>query len=189
MARLFIALLLLTGHFLPGMAQQSDYKLAGPYEVVARDGEFRKSKAGSERDMWQAWQRAQQGDHATALNIIHAYARTLQCFDGHDAPLCTIQAYWLLRAMIIEKGQQTPEWEAMVRRAILPVIDKFEANSPYANGNWGHIVNRCRMAAAIFLEDKALYQHAVDIYLHASSQISHMAPSPNCACPWSRPVS
>ena len=38
---------------------QSDYKLAGPYEVVARDSEFRKSKAGSERDMWQAWQRAQ----------------------------------------------------------------------------------------------------------------------------------
>ena len=147
---------------------QSDYKLAGPYEVVARDGQFAKTKGGSERDMWQAWQRAQQGDNATALNIINAYARTLQRFDGHDAPLCTIQAYWLLRAMTLLKDQQTPEWKSMVRRAILPVVDKFEANSPYANGNWGHIVNRCRMAAAIFLEDKALYQHAIDIYLHAN---------------------
>ncbi|MBR1548927.1 MAG: hypothetical protein IJ637_09420, partial [Prevotella sp.] len=60
---------------------QSDYKLAGPYEIVARDGEYRKSKAGSERDMWQAWQRAQQGDMATAQTIINAYATTLQRFD------------------------------------------------------------------------------------------------------------
>ena len=147
---------------------QSDYKLAGPYEVVARDGQYAKTKGGSERDMWQAWQHAQQGDKATALNIINAYARMLQRFDGHDAPLCTIQAYWLLRAMIQTKDDQTPEWATMVRRAILPVLDKFEANSPYANGNWGHIVNRCRMAAAIFLEDTALYQHAIDIYLHAN---------------------
>ena len=53
--------------------------------------------------------------------------------------------------MALLKDQQTPAWAVMVRRAILPVIDKFEADSPYANGNWGHIVNRCRMAAAIFL--------------------------------------
>ena len=30
---------------------QLDYKMAGPYKVVARDGEFRASKGGSERDM------------------------------------------------------------------------------------------------------------------------------------------
>ena len=175
MKRVILSLLIIACQ-LPVCLAQSDYKMAGPYEVVARDGEFRKSKAGSERDMWQAWQSAQKGDNATALNIINAYARTLQRFDGHDAPLCTIQAYWLLRAMTIMKLKvkseklkvDLTEWEAMVRRAILPVVDKFEANSPYANGNWGHIVNRCRMAAAIFLEDKALYQHAIDIYLHAN---------------------
>lgn len=167
MKRLYLSLIIFAMQLSVSIAQ-GDYKLAGPYEVVARDGEFRKSKAGSERDMWQAWQSAQQGDQATALNIINAYAGTLQRFDGHDAPLCTIQAYWLLRAMTLMKEHQTPEWKAMVRRAILPVVEKFEADSPYANGNWGHIVNRCRMAAAIFLEDKALYQHAIDIYLHAN---------------------
>ena len=156
------------------MAQTNTYKLAGPYEVVARDGEFRKSKAGSERDMWQAWQSAKAGDNKTALKIINAYANTLQRFDGHDAPLCTIQAYWLLRSMSLlnEKGEMSKEEyataKAMVRRAVLPIIDKFETDSPYANGNWGHIVNRCRMAVAIFLKDKALYQHAIDIYLHAN---------------------
>ena len=168
MKRLLISLSFIICHLSISFAQQSVYKLAGPYEIVARDGEFRKSKAGSERDMWQAWQSAKAGDNETALTIINAYAKTLQRFDGHDAPLCTIQAYWLLRGMTLLKDRQTSAWAAMVRRAVLPIIDKFEADSPYANGNWGHIVNRCRMAAAIFLKDKALYQHAIDIYLHAN---------------------
>ena len=150
------------------MAQTGVYRLAGPYEVVARDGEYAKTKGGSERDMWQAWQSAKAGDSETALQIIDAYAATLQRFDGHDAPLCTIQAYWLLRAMMLEKDSQKESWSDMVRRAILPVVEKFEADSPYANGNWGHIVNRCRMAAAIFLGDTALYQHSIDVYLHAN---------------------
>ena len=146
----------------------SGYQMAGPYEVVARDGAYRQTKGGSERDMKTAMLCARQGDTAKALEIINAYATTLQRFDGHDAPLCLIQAYWLVRAMTLEKAHQTPEWAAMIRRAILPVIDKFEADSPYANGNWGAIVNRCRMACGIFLDDKPLYQAAIDYYLHAN---------------------
>ena len=148
-------------------AQDGSYKMAGPYEVVARDGQFARTKGGSERDMWQAWQCAKSGETAKALEILNAYADVLQRFEGHDAPLCLIQAYWLLRGMIILKEDRTPQWEVMVRRAILPVIDKFEADSPYANGNWGHIVNRCLMACGIFLDDKDIYQHSIDVYLHA----------------------
>ena len=129
-----------------GVTAQSSYKMAGPYEVVARDGQYAKTKGGSERDMWQAWQSAQKGDTATALPIINAYARVLQRFDGHDAPLCAIQSYWLVRAMTLMRQYQMLEWTAMVRRAMLPVIDRFEADSPYANGNWGAIVNCLRMA-------------------------------------------
>ena len=147
---------------------QSDYQMAGPYEVVARDGQYRSSKAGSERDMFNALQFAKDGKREAALTIINAYAKTLQRFDGHDAPLCAIQAYWLVRAMTLMKDCETPAWSAMVRRAMLPVIDKFEADSPYANGNWGAIVNRLRMACGIFLADSAVYHHAVDYYLHAN---------------------
>ncbi|MCR5781084.1 MAG: alginate lyase family protein [Bacteroidaceae bacterium] len=147
---------------------QTDYKMAGPYEVVARDGEHRASKGGSERDMWTALDFATKGETAKAMTIINAYAKTLQRFDGHDAPLCTIQAYWLVQAMIVAKDYQTPEWSAMIRRAILPTIDKFEADCPYANGNWGAIVNRCRMACAIFLEDSVLYQASIEYFLHAN---------------------
>ena len=155
---------------------QSDYKMAGPYEIVARDGRYAKTKGGSERDMWQAWQSAKAGDTATALTIINAYANTLLGFEGHDAPLCTIQAYWLVRAMIqVRDGNEgnkeemdMPVWSAMVRRAILPVLERFEAYSPYANGNWGAIVNRCRMACAVFLKDTVLYQSSIDYFLHAN---------------------
>ena len=154
-----------------GRGLQSDlrnYKMAGPYEVVARDGEFRASKGGSERDMWTAWQCAQQGYTDKALEIINAYAQTMQRFDGHDAPLCAIQSYWLVRAMTILRSHATTEWGTMIRRAILPTLDQFEADSPYANGNWGAIVNRCRMACAIFLEDSVLYQASIDYFLHAN---------------------
>lgn len=145
-------------------AQTATYQMAGPYAVIARDGDFRHTKAGSERDMRAALDFAQRGDTAQARRIIDAYGRTLQRIDGHDAPLCLIQCYWLVRAMMLTGHAE----EAMIHRAILPVIDRFDADSPYANGNWGAIVNRCRMACAICLRDSTLYQQATDYFLHAN---------------------
>ncbi len=168
---------------LQGVAQTL-YQMAGPYEVIARDGAYRHTKAGSERDMKAALDFAIKGDTAQALRIINAYAQTLQRIEGHDAPLCLIQCYNLVRAMImIENGRLKIENEvaqesasqsstynlqsSMIRRAILPVIERFDADSPYANGNWGAIVNRCRMACAICLKDSTLYRSAIDYFLHA----------------------
>ena len=153
-------------------AQQTEsYKMAGPYEVVARDGQYRGSKAGSERDMKAAWDLAREGKHDEAVTIIDAYAETLQRLDGHDAPLCLIQGYWLCRAMMIEKmrngeNEKMRMWPAMLRRVMIPTMNKYERDSPYANGNWGAIVNRFRMAAAIAMGDTAMYRQAVDYYLN-----------------------
>ena len=83
---------------------QTDYKMAGPYEVVARDGKFANTKAGCERDMFTALAVAKEGRTEQALEIINAYA----------------------------------------------------------NGNWGAIVNRCRMACGIFLQDKDIYKASID---------------------------
>ena len=168
MNRLLLSLLFIISYQSFSFAQQSTYQMAGPYEVVARDGQYRSTKDGSERDMMAALDCARQGDTDKALEIINAYAATLQRFDGHDAPLCAIQGYWLVRAMTLLKDHQTPEWSAMIRRAMLPVIDRFEAYSPYANGNWGAIVNRLRMACGIFLQDSTIYQASVDYFLHAN---------------------
>lgn len=152
---------------MPLMAQP-DYKMAGPYEVVARDGEYRASKGGSERDMAAAYDCAVGGHRDKALEIIQAYANTLQRLDGHDAPLCAIQGYKLVQAMTLMQAQQTPEWGAMVRRVFVPMMEKFEADSPYANGNWGAIVNRLRMACAIFLKDSTMYKASIDYFLYAN---------------------
>ena len=149
--------------------------MAGPYEVVARDGQYAYSKGGSERDMKAAWDFAKEGKHGEAVCIINAYAEKLQRLDGHDAPLCLIQGYWLCRAMMSlrseelrVKNEELVAWKAMLRRAMVPTMDQFEANSPYANGNWGAIVNRFRMACAIAIDDKEMYQDAIDYYLHAN---------------------
>lgn len=147
---------------------QTGYKMAGPYEVVARDGQYAFTKGGSERDMKAAWDFAKEGKHDAACRIINAYADTLQRLDGHDAPLCLIQGYWLCRAMMIEKTYRTAAWEAMLKRAMIPIMNKFEADSPYANGNWGAIVNRFRMACALAIGDTTMYRAAIDYYLHAN---------------------
>lgn len=156
--------------FLPvgSLLAQADYQLAGPYEVIARDGQYRHSKGGSERDMRAAFECAQKGYGEKALEIINAYAATLQRLDGHDAPLCAIQCYDLVKAMTLMKEHRTVQWDEMVRRALLPMLDKFEADSPYANGNWGAIVNRLRMACGIFLEDTTVYRTAVNYHLAAN---------------------
>ena len=102
MKRTFLAIVLLTVAIgAAGQIDYANYKMAGPFEVVARDGKFRSSKTGSERDMLAALECARTGLNAKALEIINAYAGKLQRFDGHDAPLCTIQAYDLVRAMTL----------------------------------------------------------------------------------------
>lgn len=160
---------------------QNEYKMAGPYEIVARDGQYRNTKAGSERDMKAALDFAKEGKYDEAKNIIDKYAATLQRLDGHDAPLCLIQCYDMVYAMILsdpsintknpsprplDKGTRDA-WEAMIRRAIVPTLTQFENDSPYANGNWGAIVNRCRIACAIFLKDDEMYEKARYYYLYA----------------------
>ena len=160
---------------------QNEYKMAGPYEIVARDGQYRNTKAGSERDMKAALDFAKVGKYDEAKNIIDKYAATLQRLDGHDAPLCLIQCYDMVYAMILsdpsintknpspkplDKGTRDA-WEAMIRRAIVPTLTQFENDSPYANGNWGAIVNRCRIACAIFLKDDEMYEKARYYYLYA----------------------
>ena len=150
------------------------YKMAGPYKVVARDGQYRNTKGGSERDMKKALELAEAGNYKEAMRIIDAYAATLDRLDGHDAPLCAIQCYDLVRAMtlVCQNGaankQQQGSFNGMIKRALLPMIQKFDADSPYANGNWGAIVNRLRMACAICMKDSVLYKTSIDYHLHAN---------------------
>ena len=84
-----------------GLICAEQYKMAGPYKIVARDGQYCNTKGGSERDMKKALEFAETGKYKEAMEIIDAYAGTLELLDGHDAPLCAIQCYDLVRAMTI----------------------------------------------------------------------------------------
>ena len=155
---------------------QSDYKMAGPFEVIARDGAHRSTKGGSESDFSAAYYNALTyqltGDEASAKKaeeIISAYTETLQGIDGHDAPLCCLQGYFLVNACELLRDRiDNGKVKEMLQRAFIPVMNRFEADSPYANGNWGAIVNKMRMAVAIYTDDRALYDASKEYYLHAN---------------------
>ena len=116
MARIRIGIALLFMLMAVNVKAQSGYKMAGPYEVIARDGEYRNTKAGSERDMQAALNFAREGKNEDALRIINAYATTLQRLEGHDAPLCAIQCFDLVRAMTLLKSHKLPPFSSIVIR-------------------------------------------------------------------------
>lgn len=56
MTRIHILSTLFLAFTLTATAQtKPDYKMAGPFEVVARDGQYSRTKGGSERDMMAAY--------------------------------------------------------------------------------------------------------------------------------------
>ena len=159
----------------------ADYRMAGPFDIIARDGEHRRTKGPSENDFLAAYYNAlryvitgNEAHAATALAIIRAYADRLQAIDGHDAPLCAgLQGFILVNACELLRYCY-PAWtkadtratEAMLRRAFLPVLDEFDRRSPYANGNWGAAVNKMRLALAVYTDDAKQYDRAIAYYRH-----------------------
>ena len=71
------------------------YKMNGPFDIIARDGQYGNTKGACENDFLAAYYNALlyviDGEEAHALKameIIRAYSRELTRIDGHDAPLC-----------------------------------------------------------------------------------------------------
>ena len=129
----------------------ASYQMAGPFDIIARDGQHGRTKGPSENDFLAAYYNAlryvitgEEAHAATAMKIIRAYANRLQAIDGHDGPLCAgLQGFILVNACELLRYEY-PAWtkddtrstESMLRRAFLPVFDEFDRLSPYANGNW-----------------------------------------------------
>ncbi len=178
-----------------------NYKMNGPYEHIARDGRYGRTKAPCENDCNAAYYNALMwsitGDvrHADkTMEILRGYGSTLKAIHGHDAPLCAgLQGFVLANAAEIMRytytcdkytngwsGQDTESIERMFREAFIPVLDRFVNSEPYANGNWGGSVNKMRLALGIFLNDEALYNNAVDFFLNSrdnGSLPNYIAPS------------
>ena len=120
-----------------------NYKMAGPFEIIARDGTYRSTKGGSESDFSAAYYNAllfkltgKEVHAAKAVEIINAYSQVMNGIDGHDAPLCCLQGFYLVNACELLRDRiDNAKVTKMLQRTFIPTIDRFEENSPYANGN------------------------------------------------------
>lgn len=162
---------------------QSTYKIKGPFEIIARDGEYGSNKRNAEQDfdaiylnavMWMITQ-----DEAYAIKskeIMLAYAGILKDIDGNDTALMAglegIKIVYALEMLSHTYSGMTQEDTALVnkmlRNVFLPVWEEFCNTKPYTNGNWGAHLIKSYMAAAILWDDKEMYLKCVNFYLYGN---------------------
>lgn len=162
----------------------ADYKMKGPFRVISRDGEFGNTKSRMEADFSAAylnslmWIATRDQKHAEkAITILLGYADSLQRIPAtNDAPLLVgLEGTKIVNALEILKydfkkadPRKLERIARMVTGIFLPVCEQFYASPAYTNGNWGPIVTKFYMSAAIYLDDQKMYDKAVRFYLHAN---------------------
>lgn len=183
----YASFLLLKNH----PCSQSDYQIKGPFEVISRDGEYAYTKSRMESDFSAAYQNAlmwkltgQKAYAQKSIDILTAYAHTLKRIpDTNDAPLLAgLEGFKIIYALEILKYSHSPmndkEYEdikSMFTSLFLPILETFYKRTAYTNGNWGPIVTKTYMAAAIYLDNRKMYEKAKDFYLNGNDNgtISH----------------
>lgn len=165
---------------------KADYCIKGPFETISRAGRYGYTKDPCERDFNAAYYNAilwivtGKEPHADkAMEIIRAYASTLKKIEGPDDPLCAgLQGFMLVNAAEIMRytytadkhtngwdAKDTPKVENMFRNVFQPILTTFYNTKPYTNGNWGIAVTKAQMAFGVFLNDKKLYEDAIEFFL------------------------
>ena len=161
---------------------QSDYKLRGPYNLIARQDRYAYTKKGYEADFNAAYMNALMwvvtGKEAHArkvIEILTAYADKLEGIPAHNdkALLAGLETFKLAfalemitRTSDIMTRQEIESVNRMLRNVFLPVLDEFMVSAPYTNGNWGLSVAHSKMALAILWDDLKEYQRTVDFLLN-----------------------
>ena len=107
---------------------------------------------------------------AKAIEILNAYATTLESIGGHDAKLLAgmsgitfANAAEILRHT--QAGWSEPDqkqFERLLREVFYSVIQDFY---PTANGNWDAAMIQTMLAMGVFLDDREMFQRAVDYYI------------------------
>ena len=163
---------------------RAEYKMNGPYKVISRDGEFAWTKSKMEADFSAAylnsimWMVTKDPAHAKkAIQILVAYADTLTLIPPtNDAPLLAgLEGFKIVYAAEVLRytykditKQQIDKMTKLITGMFLPVLDNFYLAKPYTNGNWGAIATKTYMAAAIYLNNEAMYKKAIDFYNNAN---------------------
>jgi hypothetical protein len=117
------------------------------------------------------WWMTDEAAHAEkAIEILNAWSETLESIGGHDARLLIgmggigfCNAAELIRHSDADWSDvDQMSFEKMLRGVFYPVIKDFY---PSANGNWDASMIQTMLAMGIFLDDRAMFDRAVDYYL------------------------
>jgi hypothetical protein len=162
----------------------AQYKMNGPFTVISRDGQYAYTKSKMEADFSAAylnalmWVATKEEAHAKrSLEILAAYADSLTLIPAtNDAPLLAgLEGIKIVNAMEILRYtwkafpvKQAEKINIMITGIFLPVCEKFYNAKAYTNGNWGGIVTKMYISAAIYLDNEVMYKKAVDFYYNAN---------------------
>lgn len=163
---------------------KSDYTIQGPFEYIARQGEYGSTKDKYEADFGAVylntlmWLVTQDEAHAEkAVDILTQYADKLIAIPEHNdarllAGLITFRTAFALDMLKSTypdmKQEDVDKINGMIRNVFLPWLEKFYAGDPDTNGNWGLIVSRGYMALAILWDDMDMYKEVIDFLLHGN---------------------
>ena len=106
-----------------------------------------------------------------AIEILNAWSVTLESVSGHDAKLLIgMDGVKLCNAAELLKHtgakwrlEDQTRFEQMLRKVFFPVIESFY---PTANGNWDASMIQTMVAMGIYLDDREMFDRAVDEFLH-----------------------
>jgi Alginate lyase len=112
-----------------------------------------------------------------AIQILNAYASTVKTITGSDAPLVTgesaihyCNAAEIIRYTYHEDGgwpiADQEQFKTLLRNVFYPIIKDFK---PGNNGNWDAAMIQSMLAMGIFLDDRAMFDRAVNQCLVAQS--------------------
>ena len=164
---------------------KSDYTLRGPFEYISRDHpDYSFTKGAFEADFSAAylnalmWAVTENEEHAEkTIEILVKYADKLKGIpESNDAPLLVgLQGFQIIYATEMVSTtydkmnkDDLDKINGMIRNIFLPIMVKFYNTPPYTNGNWGIIVTKAYMAAAILWNDVDMYKEAVRFYLYGN---------------------
>jgi hypothetical protein len=159
---------------------QADYELLGPHPRVVRDPRESLFNTAMVADGNAAYQNAlmwciiEEEAHARkAIEILNAWAYTLQEMDGRDVQLgAGLNGFKFVNAAELMRATH-PKWsnsevarcQRMFKQVIYPPIKDF---ATFANGNWDGACIKTIMAIGVFCDDRAIFERGVDYYYHGA---------------------
>lgn len=116
------------------------------------------------------WSLTENKAHAAkAVEILNAWAKTLESVSGHDSRLLVgldgvafCNAAELIRHSSAEwAAAEQKQFEGMLRQVFYPVIKDFY---PTANGNWDASMIQTMIAMGIYLDDRTMFDRAAEYF-------------------------